>query len=56
VLCEGDFLGFENEPLPTTSRLLYVVFSRARQRIIVIPVGSRLHPAVAPLGKLVGSV
>lgn len=56
VLREGNFLGFENEPFPTTSRLLYVVFSRARQRIIVIPVGSRLHPAVAPLGKLVGSV
>lgn len=54
VLREGDFLGKEREPFPNTSRLLYVVFSRARQRIIIIPVGSRLHPAVAPLARLSG--
>lgn len=52
VLREGDFLGNEREPFPDTSRLLYVVFSRARQRIIIIPVGTRLHPAVAPLARL----
>ncbi|QOT23069.1 UvrD-helicase domain-containing protein [Paenarthrobacter sp. YJN-D] len=49
VLREGDFLGSEKEPFPTTSRLLYVVFSRARQKIVVLLVGSVLHPAVAPL-------
>lgn len=52
VLREGDFLGSEAEPFPNTSRLLYVVFSRARQRIIVLLVGGRLHPAVAPLARL----
>jgi len=52
VLREGDFMGNESEPFPSTSRLLYVVFSRARQRIIVLLVGGRLHPAVAPLARL----
>lgn len=53
VLREGDWLGREGEPWPDTSRLLYVVFSRARQRIVILPVGSVLHPAVEPLGRLV---
>lgn len=52
VLREGDFMGKEAEPFPNTSRLLYVVFSRARERIIVLLVGNRLHPAVAPLARL----
>lgn len=52
VLREGDFLGKEREPFPNTSRLLYVVFSRARQRIIVLLIGSKWHPAVAPLARL----
>ncbi len=52
VLREGDFMGKETEPFPNTSRLLYVVFSRARQRIIVLLVGSRWHSAVAPLARL----
>lgn len=52
VLREGDFMGYETEPFPTTSRLLYVVFSRARQRIIVLFVGNRWHAAVAPLASL----
>lgn len=52
VLREGDFMGNETEPFPNTSRLLYVVFSRARQRIIVLLVGNRWHPAVAPLARL----
>lgn len=52
VLREGDFMGKESEPFPATSRLLYVVFSRARQRIIVLLVGNRLHAAVAPLARL----
>lgn len=52
VLREGDFMGKETEPFPNTSRLLYVVFSRARERIIVLLVGSRWHAAVAPLARL----
>ena len=55
VLREGDWFGDEGEPWPSTSRLLYVVFSRARQRIIILPVGSALHPAVRPLGNLGGN-
>lgn len=52
VLRQGDFMGKEGEPFPTTSRLLYVVFSRARQRILVLLVGDYLHPAVEPLTQL----
>lgn len=52
VLREGDFMGRESEPFPNTSRLLYVVFSRARQKIVVLLVGRRLHAAVAPLAQL----
>lgn len=52
VFREGDFMGTEDEPFPTTSRLLYVVFSRARQRIVVLLVGDTLHPAVAPFAEL----
>jgi DNA helicase II / ATP-dependent DNA helicase PcrA len=52
VLREGDFMGNEGEPFPTTSRLLYVVFSRARQRILVLLVGDYLHPAVEPFAQL----
>jgi DNA helicase II / ATP-dependent DNA helicase PcrA len=52
VLREGDFMGKEGEPFPTTSRLLYVVFSRARERIVVLLVGDYLHPAVDPLTQL----
>jgi DNA helicase-2/ATP-dependent DNA helicase PcrA len=55
VLREGDWLGEEGEPWPDASRLLYVVFSRARQRIVVLPVGAELHPAVKPLGRLATS-
>ena len=55
VLREGDFMGYESEPFPTTSRLLYVVFSRARQKIVVLLVGNRFHPAVAPLDALAGN-
>ena len=52
VLRSGDFFGYEQEPFTTTSRLLYVVFSRARKKIVVLLVGSGLPPAVAPLGHL----
>lgn len=52
VLREGDFKGYESEPFPTTSRLLYVVFSRARHKIVVLLVSSRFHSAEAPLAAL----
>ena len=52
VLREGDFMGNEGAPFPSTSRLLYVVFSRARHRIVVLLVGNRWHAAVAPLAML----
>jgi len=55
VLREGDFMGTESEPFPATSRLLYVVFSRARQRIVVLLVGNGLPAAVAPLARLARS-
>lgn len=54
VLRQGDYFGEGSEPWAETSRLLYVVFSRARQRIVIVPVGDLLHPAVAPLGRLAG--
>ncbi|WP_146252090.1 hypothetical protein [Xylanimonas oleitrophica] len=54
VLRDSDFMGSEREPYPNTSRLLYVVFSRARQRIVVLLVGDarRLPGAVAPLATI----
>lgn len=52
VLRQGDFFGYETAPFPETSRLMYVVFSRARQKVIVLLVGSGLPPVVAPLARL----
>ena len=52
ILRQGDVMGYEDEPFPSVSRLLYVVFSRARQRIVVLLVGENLHPAVSPLADL----
>jgi DNA helicase-2/ATP-dependent DNA helicase PcrA len=52
VLRQTDFLGVEREPFEAISRLLYVVFSRARIRIVVLLIGDQLPPAVAPLAML----
>ncbi|MUM18867.1 MULTISPECIES: UvrD-helicase domain-containing protein [unclassified Mycobacteroides] len=49
ILREDDFMGKEREPFPNTSRLLYVVFTRARKRIVVLLIGNGLPPAVTPL-------
>jgi DNA helicase-2/ATP-dependent DNA helicase PcrA len=50
VLRAGDFFGSErDEPFEEGSRLMYVVFSRARQRIVVLIFGDELRPLVAPL-------
>lgn len=53
VLRATDFFGNnERHPYVNTSRLLYVVFSRARHRVVLLLVG-RGHPAqVAPLASL----
>lgn len=52
VFRQSDFFGRERHPFPDTSRLLYVVFSRAREAVIVLIVGSGLPDAVAPLARL----
>lgn len=53
VLRSNDFFGYENrEPFAETSRLMYVVFSRARKKIVVLLVGSGLPPVIAPLARL----
>lgn len=52
VLRHNDFFGHGGEPFTDTSRLLYVVFSRARRRIVVVLVGAPLPPAVAPLATI----
>jgi len=53
VLRGNDFFGFENdEPFEEGSRLLYVVFSRARRRIVVLIFGTNLKSLVAPLAAL----
>lgn len=53
VLRADDFFGFEkDEPFEEGSRLLYVVFSRARQRVVVLIFGTNLKALVAPLAEL----
>ncbi|MDB2197155.1 UvrD-helicase domain-containing protein [Mycobacteroides abscessus] len=52
VLRGNDFMGKESSPFPHTSRLLYVVFSRARKRIVVLLVGDTFPDPVAPLQRL----
>ncbi|GGL42403.1 hypothetical protein GCM10012283_26280 [Phycicoccus endophyticus] len=53
VLRGNDFFGFEKtEPYQDGSRLLYVVFSRARKRVIVLTFGSGHSGLVAPFVRL----
>lgn len=53
ILRRDDFFGYENrEPFTETSRLMYVVFSRARKKIVVLLVGSGLPPVIAPFAAL----
>ncbi len=48
LLQADEFHGYEAEPFPEASRLLYVVLTRARQRAhIVVP--DRVHPLWLPL-------
>ena len=48
-----DYFGKETEPYETTSRLLNVAISRARQRVIVV-LPSIPHPLVQPFISLRG--
>ncbi|GIF48184.1 DNA helicase-2/ATP-dependent DNA helicase PcrA [Asanoa ferruginea] len=53
VLRSSDFYGFERyEPFVNSSKLLYVVLSRARRRTVVLLFGDNPQPLVAPLIKL----
>jgi DNA helicase-2/ATP-dependent DNA helicase PcrA len=53
VLRSSDFYGYERfEPFEVSSRLLYVVLTRARHKTIVLLFGGDPQPLVAPLAKL----
>lgn len=52
VLRERDWFGEETEPFPEASRLLYVVFTRARRKIVVLLFGQGPPGVVAPLAAL----
>ncbi|MFJ8787057.1 UvrD-helicase domain-containing protein [Streptomyces sp. NPDC102476] len=48
LLADGEWYGYESEPFPINSRLLYVVMTRARRQAhLVVPANS--HPLWAPL-------
>lgn len=56
VLRATDFFGKdEKPPYVNTSRLLYVVFSRARHRVVLLLVGERYSVQIAPLALLAGT-
>jgi DNA helicase-2/ATP-dependent DNA helicase PcrA len=49
-----DYHGTEGEPFPALSRLLYVVLTRARNRVtLLLPPDP--HPLVAPFASIAGS-
>ncbi|NGX46255.1 MAG: ATP-dependent DNA helicase Rep [Chlamydiae bacterium] len=52
VYRDSDWFGYENEPFPRNSRLLYVSLTRARKRVVVI-LPQTPHPLVAPFTHLV---
>jgi DNA helicase-2/ATP-dependent DNA helicase PcrA len=50
ILRSTDFFGtHRSEPFEEPSRLLYVVFTRARKRVIVLLFGTGFGPLIAPL-------
>jgi DNA helicase-2/ATP-dependent DNA helicase PcrA len=51
VFRTADYYGHETEPYERSSRLLYVVLTRARQRVTLL-LPSSPHPLVAPLTEL----
>jgi DNA helicase-2/ATP-dependent DNA helicase PcrA len=50
VFEDDDFFGYEAEPFPEASRLLYVAMTRARTRVVVL-LPPRPHPLVTPLNR-----
>ena len=53
ILRSTDFFGtHRSEPFEEPSRLLYVVFTRARKRVIVLLFGTGFSPLIAPLVRL----
>ncbi|MCA4997899.1 ATP-dependent helicase [Tsukamurella tyrosinosolvens] len=52
VLRGNDYFGTEAEPMPAGSKLLYVVLTRARQRTVVLTLGSPLPRLIYPLAVL----
>lgn len=48
LLQSDEFHGYESEPFPMASRLLYVVLTRARKRAHIV-VADRVHPLWHPL-------
>lgn len=53
VLRSTDFFGIDRyEPFEEPSRLLYVVFTRARKRVVVLLFGSSFGPLIAPIADL----
>jgi DNA helicase-2/ATP-dependent DNA helicase PcrA len=50
VFEDDDFFGYEAEPFPEASRLLYVAMTRARRRVVVL-LPPWPHLLVAPLGR-----
>lgn len=52
VLRGNDYFGKEAEPMPTGSKLLYVVLTRARRKTIVLTLGSTLPSLIEPLANL----
>jgi DNA helicase-2/ATP-dependent DNA helicase PcrA len=54
VFRNDDYHGTEGEPFPTLSRLLYVILTRARNRVaLLLPPDS--HRLVAPFASIAGS-
>jgi DNA helicase-2/ATP-dependent DNA helicase PcrA len=53
ILRSTDFFGTDrSEPFEEPSRLLYVVFTRARKRVVVLLFGSSFGPLIAPIAGL----
>ena len=53
ILRSTDFFGtHRSEPFEEPSRLLYVVFTRARKRVVALLFGSSFGPLIAPIADL----
>jgi len=52
VLRSGDYFGKGSASMEAGSRLLYVLYTRARQRTVTLAFGSGLPDLIAPLTRL----